>query len=302
MAEEEKVVEDKRKNKFTLFLERNEIWFKTVLSLTVTVAALLVSLASYKTTEYQVKLSAITAEIQENEKQPFFSIEQIYDENKQQYIYGIINTGGQVRYSSISIFPYLRIYQMDNRKKILSPMDVIGNVSSPYINQAFIYLPVFYNYESVSAFDNCLIAFSDIWLETTRFYGQSSENQKEVLINELANDYFLELACYNNVDGKISTTMSSEIVYLIEIIYYNHENSIDKSSIWLGRSSDLSQKTSGNNILTLNESFGIYYQEANKNGYTFAVDSLNISMEDVLEECNEYIDMLFEEFGQIPEY
>ena len=52
MIVEENTVEDKRKNRYTLFLERNEIWFKTVLSLAVTVAALLVSFASYKTAKY----------------------------------------------------------------------------------------------------------------------------------------------------------------------------------------------------------------------------------------------------------
>ena len=159
---EENTVADKRKNRFTLFLERNEIWFKTVLSLAVTVAALLVSFASYKTAEYQAQLSAAAVVSQVKEKQPFFSIEHIYDENRQQYIYGIINTGGQVRYSSISIFPYLHIYQQDNQKKILSPTDVIEDVGSPYINQAFIYLPGFYNYESVSVFDDGPIAFSDV--------------------------------------------------------------------------------------------------------------------------------------------
>lgn len=302
MSEKENTVENKSKNRYTVFLERNEIWFKTVLSLAVTVAALLVSFASYKTAEYQAQLSAAATISQEKEKQPFFSIDHIYDENRQQYIYGIINTGGQVRYSSISVFPYLHIYQKDNQKKIFSPMDVIENVASPYINQAFIYLPGFYSYESVSSFDNGLIAFSDVWVEIARLYGHSPKDLEEVLESELADEYFSELASSNNIDEKISTTMSSEIVYLIEIVYYNYENAVSKETIWLGRSADLSQKTTGNTILSFNDGLGMYYQEANIKGYTFAVDSMNQSIENVLEECDAYIDTLFEAFGQIPEY
>ena len=138
-------------------------------------------------------------------------------------------------------------------------------------------------------------------MEFPRFYGQSSETLEEVLEGELANDYFLELACYNNVDEKISTTMSSEIVYLIEIVYYNYENTIAKESIWLSRSADLSQKTTGNNVLSFNEGLGLCYQEVSTKGYTFAIDCLNEPIETVLKECSMYIDILFEAFGQIPE-
>ena len=45
-----------------------------------------------------------------------------------------------------------------------------------------------------------------------------------------------------------------------------------------------------------------YHQEANIRGYTFAVDSMNESIENILEECNAYIDTLFDAFGQIPKY
>lgn len=301
MSEKENIVEDKRKNKYTIFLERNEIWFKTVLSLTVTVAALLVSFASYKTAEYQTQLSAAATVSQAKEKQPFFSIEHMYDDKRQQYIYGIINTGGQVRYSNISVFPYLHIYQQDNQKSILSPMDVIENVESRYINQAFIYLPGFCNYDPVSFFDNGLIAFSDVWVEITRLCGHSPNDLEEVLERELADEYFSEVVSSNNNENT-PTTMSSEIVYLIEIVYYNYENKVSKESIWLGRSADLFQKTTGNTQLLFNDGLDMYYQEASIKGCTFAVDSMNESIESVLEKCNVYIDTLFEAFDQISEY
>ena len=132
-------------------------------------------------------------------------------------------------------------------------MDAIEDVASVYTNQAFIYLPGFYNYESVSSFDNGLIAFSDVWVESARLYGHSPKDLEEVLESELADDYFSELASSNNIGKKTFTTMSSEIVYLIEIVYYNYENSISKENIWIGRSADLSQKTTGNTILLFNE-------------------------------------------------
>lgn len=46
----------------------------------------------------------------------------------------------------------------------------------------------------------------------------------------------------------------------------------------------------------------MYYQEANIKVYTFAVDGMNESIENVLNENNAYIDALFEAFDQILEY
>lgn len=73
-------------NRFTLFLERNEIWFKAVLSLAATIAALGVSIASYSIAKYQAQLSASIAESQAQEKQPYFSVENYYDKDQEQYI------------------------------------------------------------------------------------------------------------------------------------------------------------------------------------------------------------------------
>lgn len=97
----------------------------------------------------QAKLTHIEIENMDQEKQPFFSIKQDYDKEKEQYIYKIYNTGGEVRYSDIQILPILCVMQYGND----------GQVE----NKSFMELPGFYEYE---AEDEALITFSDKWLDT----------------------------------------------------------------------------------------------------------------------------------------
>ncbi len=64
------------------WLRENEIWFKTVLTLAVSIAALLVSISSCRIAQYQSKMTAISIENQNREKLPFFSIKQDYSYDK----------------------------------------------------------------------------------------------------------------------------------------------------------------------------------------------------------------------------
>ena len=293
---------ENRKHKFTQFLERNEIWFKTVLSLAVTIAAFLVSLASYNTSRYQAQLAASVADSEDRSKQPFFSIVNYYDEKKEQYIYGIINTGGQIRYSNISIHPYLYIYQYNNERQIFSPLDKV--VSSKNTNESFIYLPSFYISEPETIFTNGLVAFSDVWLEIPISEAVTENDEIKLVPSteiQLADDYFQYLASSHNIAERSTTFMSSQIVYLVEITYYNYKNQIHSELIWLNRTADSSHRAEGNPILSFDYSLDAYYQEAVDKGFTYTVDSLNEPIETILNECENYIGMLFEFFNQVPE-
>lgn len=289
------------KHKFTLFLERNEIWFKTVLSLSVTIAALGVSFASYRIAKYQAQLSAAIAESQVQEKQPYFSVQNYYDKDKEQYIYILTNTGGQLRYNSVSVFPFLHITQQSAHWTITSPFDRLNEESSKYLNHAFIYLPDFYQNEPEFVSDDGLFAFSDIWLEIPAKYAVKKNGSyvfDEKIENQLADDYFRYLVSENNVD-EISTSMNSEIVYYVEIWYSNYENKTYKETFWLGRSADSTYDIEGNVVLFQYDNIEAYYREAESNGYVFEIDSLNNSKEDVVKECKENIELLFNEFSQI---
>ena len=95
------------KNRVTIFLERNEIWFKTVLWLAVTVAALFISYASYSIARDQRNADVTAQEIEEKARMPFFSVENTYDSEREQFVFKIVNTGGKVRESDVFLFPYL---------------------------------------------------------------------------------------------------------------------------------------------------------------------------------------------------
>ena len=85
----------------TEWLEKNEVWFRTVFKLFATMMTIIISffvtVIGYQ--EYQLKknqalLSRIEIDKSEREKQPFFSISQKYSDEKKQYIYSILNSGG----------------------------------------------------------------------------------------------------------------------------------------------------------------------------------------------------------------
>ena len=302
---EENTKEEVRKHKYTLFLERNEIWFKTILSLAVTVAALGVSIASYSVASYQAKLSASVAESQKQEKQPYFSVENYYDSEKEQYIYGIVNTGGEIRDCSITVFPFLHIYQQPTygEIEIISPLERDDNLKDEYLNHSFIYLPHFYHIESQDNFENGLFSFSDVYLEVSEKYpvmknGKYVSDGREG--QQLTDSYFRDLVSKYNVD-KVAAHMNSQIVYYVEILYGNYENELKKEIMWLGRSSDLVHDIIGNVVLLENDSLIEYYDKAKENECILTIDSLNKPVEDVLRECEEYIEGLFEKFGQVPE-
>lgn len=86
-------------NKFKSFCEENRIYFETILMLILTVAGIIVSIAS-------VKVGIIANNIAENEnyindleKQPTFILKKQIDENEEKYI--IKNTGGTIRYGNL---------------------------------------------------------------------------------------------------------------------------------------------------------------------------------------------------------
>lgn len=289
----------RQKNKITLFLERNEIWFKTVLSLTVTLAALFVSIASFSISKHQAHLSVSIAESQEREKHPFFSIENCYNDTKKQNVYVISNTGGQVRDYSISVFPFLHVEQHDSQWEIKSPLEQCDESNSQYLNHAFIYLPHFYQNESRLILENGLFAFSDILIDRSITQGSfiSDSTNEDNIESELADSYFLNFVSQNNVDG-ILTFMSSEIVYYVEINYTNYENKPIHETLWLDRSKDLINNNDGNTYLCQNYALEHYYKEAEDKGYIYAIDSLNKPLTDIVKECKTIIELLFESFGQ----
>lgn len=281
-------------NKITLFLERNEIWFKTVLSLAVTLAALFVSIASFNVSKHQAQLASSIAESQEREKQPFFSITNYYDNTKKQTIYVVVNTGGQIRDYSVYVSPFLHIEQYDRQWKLLSPLDTSEEQAQKQLNNAFIYLPNFYQNESQYIIENGLFAFSDIWIKHS-LINYSLENKEDY--NELADYYFSYLTSEHNTEEKL-THMSSRIVYYVEIIYSNYENNQIKETLWLDRSSDLVNDTGGNTILFQNNELGNCYKDAKDKKYIYTVDSLNKPLTDVIKECKSLIESLFETFEQ----
>lgn len=294
------------KNKATAFLERNEIWFKTVLSLAVTIAALFVSMASCSNSRYQAQLTAANASRENREKAPFFSIEQYYDKERGQFLYGIVNTGGKIRQCDIELHPYLVIEQrkIKNQNVSESPLDQPSGERD--IQSAFIYLPEFYTPEDPATFENGILAFSDVWVDVNSLpdfaevQDDSSQDEQKL---ELANDYFEFLVSWNNTDD-LPTRMGSAIEYYIVIHYYNYENHYQTDTLWLSRRSDLTSRSvgvRGNSNLSLRRlnADNEQYKEASKNNHTYIVDSLNLSQKDIASECIKIIEELFVEFGQI---
>ena len=293
MSDDEKNLEIDNNNvktsKPTAFLIRNEIWFKTVLTLAVTVAALFVSVSSCSTAQHQAQLSAITTQNLEKEKQPFFSIKLEYEEVREQYIYRIVNTGGEVRYAEIMVFPYLQISQSIRNQEFER-----GAIDSPYINQSFISLPGFYEPEPTID-DDEVIAFTDIWLDNSLKF--DNRVQKKDSLPELANDYFSKLSGINNSSEGL-TYMHSDIIYIIQISYTDYKNESYFKRIALDRSSDMSGLTQGNNRLYISSQLDDWLTSAREEGNYLEVDAHNLPIEDIVKECCNHIDSLFISFGQ----
>lgn len=284
-------------NKITNFLKTNEIWFKTVLSLAGTIAALAVSIASCSTAQYQAQLSAIAAERENLEKQPFFSVENTFDKDRNQYIYTIVNTGGEIRDVYIYIDTFLSISQ-ENRGVDIPIPTPNGKINERRtINQAFIYLPSFYTYETCTDTSH-LFSFSDVWLEIPHKYHQDNGEINEVTELTLANTYFLYESSSNNVE-EIGTIIHSELIYLVDITYTNYENNTEKQTFWLTRSSDCAGHAEGNVILHQTSSVQYDYEKALAGENVVLVDSMNKSLDVVREECTSWIHFFLNKFGQI---
>lgn len=264
------------KGKIVMWFEKNKIWFATILPLVVSIVVAVAGVASSYSDYKQAQLTAMEIENQNREKQPFFAITQEYKQESGQYIYTIKNTGGEVRYSNLNIMPILCVthYGKD------------GSVS----NEAFISLPGLYQYEITDEDD--LIAFSDEWIDTTLV------GELPIRINDsniiLVNDYLMHLCSKNNSYEK-EEYVTGSLIYWINVSYYDYRNEEKYENIWCGRSGDLSGMTEGNNTLFIQPSLEKWYFEEENH---LSVDSMNLSLEDIVTECEVYIDELLMEWGQ----
>lgn len=290
-----------RKGRMTVFLERYEIWFKTVLWLTVTVAALSVSYASYSLAKNQQEEAAIAAEKEELEKKPFFSVENIYDEEKEQYIFYVTNTGGQIRDFNVIVTPYLHLHHTDAAETI-SSMDTLGMIDTekakdimdyfytgkesggegvPF-DDMFIQLDDFINYEETFPVDNCLVAFSDVFLETSEGADGTGTSR------ELANDYF-----WRTVDElepeKPFEWIRTELAYKLVVTYYDYKNEITVETAWFGHRYDDRGISGKGSVLAYFEYIGELYDEANDNRQVYYVLTSDRPIGEILNECNENI-------------
>lgn len=268
------------KNKATLFLERNKIWFTTILASIVSVAVALAGIVSCYADIKQAKLTELEIQNKNRENQPFFSIEQEYDQERRQYIYTVCNTGGEVRYSNLDIMPVLFItqYAEDGTVKKRESIGLSG----------------LYQYELIDENQGGkLIAFSDKWVDSTlvqdKLFGLNGS------ASILLNDFFMHLCSKNNSEDKAEYT-TGELAYCINVSYYNFQNEEMYEKIWYGRSSDLSKRTEGNNVLFIQPSLEDWYHD-DMTKEKFSVDSMNLTLEETLDECEDYIDKLLVEWN-----
>lgn len=266
-----RITQNKEKmKKATEFLEKYKIWFSTVLSFALTCAAIMVSIASYNINKYQVQLNEQSINNLNQEKHPYFSIENKYDEDSGEYTYIIRNTGGDVRYSNIYLFSYLYI---DRR---------LEGQYEP-LEYAFIELPGLYRNSEIELSEDILFAFKDY-----KFYNQVS---KEFI---LADDLFRSYSCWDNLGG-MDTSVFSEIIYNLQVSYVNYKNEYKVEVITFSRSSDLSKRTEGNTILNIDMSERFFI---NSTTPKYKIDSLNLTDKEIMKESEELIENLRQEFGQ----
>lgn len=263
---------DKQDDKITIteFLESHKIWFSTVLSFALTCAAIMVSIASYNVSRHQVQLDERSLNSIELEKQPYFSIENYYIENEDEYTYIVKNTGGEVRYTQIYLCPYLYIERRQRGKQ--KPLDY-----------AFIKLPDFYRNSDIQLEPNCLLAFKD--------YMFVDEESGEKMLADYLFSYY---SSWDNLGG-MDTSMNSQIVYNLQITYVDYKNECKTNNIVFSRNSDIKRNTSGNTILNIDMTDKFLLRDNKK---TYTIDSFNLSDEDVVKQCEELIKRLRREFGQ----
>lgn len=85
-----------KQSEATKFLERNKIWFTAVIPTFISIGVAGAGIASCQADFKQIELTNLEIEEKNMEKQPFFSIRQDFNEQRNQYIYKIVNTGGEV--------------------------------------------------------------------------------------------------------------------------------------------------------------------------------------------------------------
>lgn len=255
--------------------------FKSVLKVIISVATmlltfwgLLISYQEYKLNSNQLILTQMEIEKEENSKQPFFSIRQEYSEEKQQYIYSICNTGGEVRYSDLNITPILHVEKSNGK----------GEVT----NQAFITLHGFYQYEPAS--EEQLLAFSDKWIDSKALKDIIwAETSDKVLGNEI-----LMLVCSRENRMDKAESITGNLIYRVQISYYDYKNESMFEEMWYGRSSDLSGLSEGNNTLYIREGLEEIFRNGVENDESIkSINSWNLTGEETVRECAEVVDELF---------
>lgn len=88
-TEDEELETENGENRASHFLEINKIWFTTIIPLLVSIAVAAAGIASCWADIQQAKLTKMEIENINQEKQPFFPIEQEYNQERDQYIYTI---------------------------------------------------------------------------------------------------------------------------------------------------------------------------------------------------------------------
>ena len=140
--------------------------------------------------------------------------------------------------------------------------------------------------------DDGLISFSDTWLDIAMLEEYSLENNDSDKI--LGNDYLGLFSRKNS--NKRKEYITSELIYWVQVSYYNYRNEETYENIWLGRASNRSKRTSGNNILFLQPSLEERYYDGNNTRSEAVIDSLNLSGEETAKQCEEYAEELFEKW------
>ena len=269
---EDRVLENektKEKRRMTKWLDYKIERLDRFVSICISILLAIVTIVSCHVEMKQVQLTAIEIEQQNSEKQPFFAIRQEYDTNKEQYIYSVYNTGGEVRYSDLYVMPFLYISESSE-----------GND----MTYELISLPGFYQYEQPRK--DAVLAFSDRWVNTDLIKRDMDMVYDSKFI--LANDYLM------NVCGKINFDKDSnvfgELVYKIQINYYDYKNQSIYDEIWCRRSSDISGETIGNNILGIDDFLEEKYRNGDITEPEVEIDSFNISTEETMAECRKCLE------------
>lgn len=260
-------------------IKKNEIGvggiFKLLASIITILISLFATMIGYK--EYQLKnnqyiLSQMEIEKNEREKQPFFNISREYDEQRKQYIYSVLNTGGEVRYSDLYLEPYMFVV-------VYSEEDI--NIDNA--KKAFVKIPGVFQYEDVTT-DEVLFEFSDKWIDTNLLGDHPIQINDSTTV--LVNDYLNHLAWENGqiLEGE---WISANIVYHLHVSYYDYKNDEKHEEYWYARSSDISENTSGNNVLYIQNMMQQWYSEVGEKGNVYDIDSMNFSLEETLKKCDE---------------